>query len=148
MSADKPDKDKFDEIIERALRLPLEPVPAGFTERVVSRIEQARQKKILGRVVLQERLALAGCIALGTLTFILTAVFSGPVTTFLGNITVGLIEQKQVLLDEAPMAVWTFKNDWQLYLVSVTVFAFAVYSLVDLFAVNGKRKYLHIKNCY
>jgi len=148
MSTDRLDNDKFDGILQRALKSHSEPVPAYFTDRTVSRIKEAQQRKILARVVLQESLALAGCIILGAAAIISTVLFSDAVITSLRNIPLFLTEQKQALLDTAPEAIGIFRNEWRLYLVFTGVFAFAVYSLLDLSASNGVRKYLHIRNYY
>ena len=148
MSADRLDKDKFDKMLERALQSHSEPLPADFTERMLSRIKETQQQKILARVVLQERLALAGCIILGAATIISALLFSDTLTTSLSNIATGLIEQKQALYDDAPYAIATFIKEWPIYIVFAGVFAFVVYSLVDLLAANGERKYLRIRTGY
>ncbi len=75
MTADK--EDKFDEMLGRALRGSSEPVPAHFTDRMLRQIEEAEQQRILAQVVLQERLALAGCIALSIIAIVVAAVFPG-----------------------------------------------------------------------
>ncbi len=48
------------EMLGRTLRSFSPGVPADFTETMLRRIGQAEEQKILARVVLQERLALAG----------------------------------------------------------------------------------------
>ena len=84
MPVDK--EDKFDEILGRALRRSSEPVPADFTDRMLRQIEEAEQQKILAQVVLQERLALAGCIVLGITTIVVAAVFPGIATSSKGGL--------------------------------------------------------------
>ena len=123
MPVDK--KDKFDEMLGRALRGSSEPVQADFTDRMLRQIEEAEQQRILAQVVLQERLALAGCIALGIIAITVAAVFPGIATSF--------TKQMGDFIDKIPQAIEAVSNEWQLYMtVFVGVFGFAVYSLVDL----------------
>ena len=123
MSVDK--EDKFDEMLGRALRRSSEPVPADFTDRMLRQIRETEEQRILARVVLQERLALAGCIALGIIAIVVAAVFPGIATSF--------TKQMGSLSDKIPQAIEAISGKWQLYYtVFAGVFGFAVYSLLDL----------------
>jgi hypothetical protein len=51
----------FDRMLSQALQRHSESVPADFTALVLRRVEQTQEQRILARVVLQERLFLAGC---------------------------------------------------------------------------------------
>ncbi len=138
MSVDK--EDKFDEMLGRALRGSPEPPflpPAGgkgadFTDRMLRQIREAEEQRILARVVLQERLALAGCIVLGIIAIVVAVVFPGIATSFtkqIGGFSAGCL----TALDKIPQAIEAVSNEWQLYMtVFVGVFGFAVYSLLDL----------------
>ena len=138
MVTDKLNKDKFDEMLGRALQSHSEPVPAGFTERMLSRIEEAEQRRILARVVWQERLALAGCIVLGVLAIVAVAVFPDRIAGVLRSIASGFTEQGRALVDKMTPAVdieavsGEVSSKWQFYTVLALVFGFAVYSLVDM----------------
>ncbi|GAG10494.1 unnamed protein product, partial [marine sediment metagenome] len=90
VSADKlnKNKDKFDKTLRQALQLSSGPSPADFTERILRQIRQAEERRILARVVLQERLALAGCIVLGTLVIVMAAVLPGVAGSFTERIEV------------------------------------------------------------
>jgi hypothetical protein len=127
MSVDK--EDKFDEMLGRALRRSPEPVPADFTNRILRQIEKAEEQRILAQVVLQERLALAGCIALGITTIVAAVVFPGIATSF--------TKQMGGFIGKIPQAIEVVSNEWQLYLrqsymtVFAGVFGFAVYTLLD-----------------
>ena len=97
---------------------------ADFTNRILRQIEKAEQQRILAQVVLQERLALAGCIALGIIAIVVAAVFPGIATSF--------TKQIGSLSDKIPQAIEAVSNEWQLYMtVFVGVFGFAVYTLLD-----------------
>lgn len=123
MAADRL-KGQLDETLEQALKSHSEPVPADFTQSVLRQIREAEEQKILARVVLQERLALAGCIALGVIVIAVTAVLprvagslTAPVGTFIGTIS---------------QIIEAVSYNWQFYAVFVGAVAFAFYSLVDL----------------
>jgi len=122
MSADK--EKQFDEMLGRALQGHSEPVPADFTERMLRQIDSAEEQRILARVVLQERLSLAGCILLG-----ITAV---AVVMFFPGIAVSLTEQVRGFIGKVSVGIEAVRYDWQFYTVFVGLFGFAVYNLVDL----------------
>ena len=124
MSADKSNKEKFDEMLEQALQKHAEPVPADFAERVLRQVKEAEERRILARVVLQEKLALAGCILLGIGAIAAAMVFF----TLDGR----LIEQIRGLINRAPQTLQAVGYQWQLYAVFLGVLGLAVYSLVDL----------------
>jgi hypothetical protein len=123
MSADK--EKQFDEMLGRALQEHSEPVPADFTERMLSQIDSAEEQRILARVVLQERLSLEGCIVLGISVIAVVMFFPG--------IAVSLTEQIRGFIGKVTLGIEVVRYDWQFYTVFAGVFGFAVYSLVDLF---------------
>jgi hypothetical protein len=122
MSIDK--EKQFDEMLGRALRQHSEPVPADFTERMLRQIREAEEQRILARVVLQERLSLAGCIVLGIMAVVVVMFFPG--------IAVSLTEQARGFIGKVTRGIEVVRDDWQFYTVFVGMFGFAVYSLVDL----------------
>ena len=124
MSTNKLNNDEFDEMLGKALRQHSEPVSADFTERMSKQIREAEERKILARVILQERLALAGCIVLGVITVVIAAVFP--------NIAVSFTEQIGNLTDKISQIIETISNQWRFYAVLAGVFGFAVYCLADL----------------
>jgi len=123
MSADK--EKQFDEMLGRALQEHSEPVPADFTERMLRQINSAEEQRILARVVLQERLSLAGCIVLG--------IAAAAVVFFSPGIAVSLAEQIVGFIGKVTEGIEALRYDWQFYAVFTGVFGFAVYSLADLF---------------
>ncbi len=132
MLKNRPNEDKFDQKLGRALQKHSEPVPADFTERMLRRIEEAEQRQVLARVVLQERLALAGSIILGIAALVVVVFFPSTVTGFLGSIGGSFTEQSSALIGRIPQAIEAVRGQWQFYTVMGAVFGFAVYSLVDL----------------
>ncbi len=124
MSIDRLNEDKLDEILRRTLRAPLQPSPAGFTEKVLKQIRAAEEQRILAKVVWQERLALAGCIAVaiaGIAAAVTFAIIDG-----------GFTPTVQLLIYRISQTIQTFSSQWQLYTVFAGVFVFAGYGLIDL----------------
>ena len=134
MVAGKLNGDKFDEMLGQSLRRHSEPVPAGFTERMLSQIEEAEQQEILARVIWQERLALAGCLVFGALAAIGITVFPGRVAGVLRGIATGFTERGRAVVDGIgqTISIETVRSEWQLYAILALVLGFAVYSLVDV----------------
>ncbi|MBA7626685.1 hypothetical protein ES703_34140 [subsurface metagenome] len=132
MLKNRPNEDKFDQMLGRALQRHSEPVPADFTERMLRRIEEAEERQVLARVVLQERLALAGSIILGIAAIVVVVFFPGRVTGIFGNIAESFTQQGSALIGGIPQAIEAVCGEWQFYTVVGAVFGFAVYSLVDL----------------
>lgn len=101
-----------------------EPVPDDFAVKMLRRISQAEERRILARVILQERLALAGCIALGAAVIVLAVAYPG--------IANALTEQVVNLGDKFAKAISATRLDWQILVLFVGVFGFAAYGLWDL----------------
>lgn len=131
--------DKFDKMLGRALRSSSPGVPADFTETMLRRIRQAEEQKILARVVLQERLALAGCIVFGAAAIVAVAAFPGAIAAVFQNIAGSFTERGGALVDRIPQTIETVQGQWQLYMVLAAMAGFAVYSLADLLAGDRLR---------
>jgi len=56
--------DNFDGLLVDALRKHTEPVRPGFTDNILKKVDKIEQQKLLAKIVMQERIALAGCITL------------------------------------------------------------------------------------
>lgn len=135
MLADRLNKDnKFDEMLGRTLRSSSQAVPADFTRKMLSQIRQAEEQKILARVVLQERLALAGCFALGAAAIISIAIFPDTITAAYNSIVRSFTSQSSSVVSRIPQSINTVRDQWQLYTVLAAMAGFAVYSLLDLMA--------------
>jgi len=133
MLADRINKDdKFDEMLGRTLRSSSQAVPADFTQRMLKQIRQAEEQKILARVVLQERLALAGCFALGAAAIIAMAVFSDTITAVFHSIVGSYTTQSTTIVSRILGSINTVRDQWQLCIFLASMAGFAVYSLVDL----------------
>jgi len=133
MLADRLNKDdRFDEMLGRTLHSSSPSVPTDFTERMLGRIRQVEEQKILARVILQERLALAGCIVFSAAAIVAAAAFPGAIAAVFQSIAGSFTERGGALVDRIPQTIETVRGQWQLYTVLAAVAGFAVYSLVDL----------------
>ena len=74
MSENKLDE-QLDEILRQSLREYSVAVPDDFTAKISKQIREEHQRRILAKVVLQERLALAGCIILGVIAVVFAVIF-------------------------------------------------------------------------
>ena len=131
--------DNFGEMLGRTLRSSSEPVPADFTDRMLRRTRQAEEKKILARVVLQERLALAGCIALGLAAVFAVVAFPETLAEVFQAVAGNVIERGSALVDRIPNTIETVRGQWQFYMVLAGALGFAVYSLLDFLLGNKLR---------
>jgi hypothetical protein len=127
-------KDSFDQMLKCALQKHAEAVPADFTNNVLRQIRQAQQQKILARVILQERLALAACIMFGGITITIAAVFPDTVVAVFRGIAINLTEQGEALIDKVPQAIKAVSGQWQFYTIITGSLAIAIFSIVELFA--------------
>ncbi len=132
--AGKLNEDKFDEMLGQSLRRHSEPVPAEFTERMLTQVKEAEQRQILARVVLQERLSLAGCIVFSVLAAVGITVFPGRIAGILRSIAAGFTERGGAYIDGIgqSISVETIRSEWQLYIILALVLGFAVYCVADM----------------
>jgi len=134
MVADKLNEDRFDEMLGQSLRRHSEPVPADFTDKMLRQIKEAGEQEILARVVLQERLSLAGCIVFGVLAAFGVTVFPGRVGGILRGVADGLKERGGALVDGIGQSIpmETIRSEWQLYIILALVLVLAVCIFVDM----------------
>ncbi|UCC98790.1 MAG: hypothetical protein JSW66_02630 [Phycisphaerales bacterium] len=125
-------ENSFDEMLGRALRASSEPVPADFTPKTIRQIRQAEQRRILARVVLQERLALAGCIALLAAAALVPMLLTDALAGVLQGTAAGFTDQGRVFVDKIPQTLQALLARWQLCAVMAAVIGLAGYSLADL----------------
>jgi len=135
MSADK--EEKFDKMLYQALKRHSEPVPTDFTDRMLRRIREAEERRILARVVMEERFALAGCIVLGIMTVVVVSAFPSVAISFkewFGRLTIlsGVEGLAGTFIDKITRTIEAVRYDWQLYTVIAGVFGFVICSLADL----------------
>ncbi len=123
----------LDRILGRSLRSFSQPVPADFTARILARARESQERRILARVVLQQRLALAGCIGLVAVAVLAPMLLTDSIAGVLQGNAAGFAEQCRTFLDKLPTAVEAVWGQWQRYTVLGAVFGFAAYCLASLF---------------
>jgi hypothetical protein len=129
-------KDRIDfepDGLTRALQRHREPVPADFTDKVLGKLRQTQGQKILARVVLQERLALAGCVIFSCIAIWATTVFPEITEVIFRSIAKIVTLQGEALADRISQTIIGFSADWQTYTILVLALGFAVYNIIELF---------------
>jgi len=126
MSANKSNKEKLDEMLRRALPRHTEPVPAHFTHKLLTQLRETEERRILARVILEERLSIAGCVAVATIAIVAALVFPSIAESFTNQIEAFVYKMSE--------AVEAVSRQWLFHTAFAGALAFAVYSLVDLLA--------------
>ena len=136
-------EDSFDKMLKGALRAYTEPVPSDFADKVLKQARALDEQKILAKVVLQERLALAVCIlipgAAAAAVFaypqILTTAWAGLKSMFSGIPQIpaatwaGL---KSIFYGIAKQVALRPHYGWQFGAILVAAIGFAGYRVFDL----------------
>ena len=104
-------------------------MPANFTNRVLKQLREAEEQRILARVVLEERLALAGCIVL--------VIIAITATVVLPSIADSLTQQVEGFVDKISKAIETISWELNFYTIFMGAFGFAVYYLAYLLTGDG-----------
>ena len=132
MAANRLNEDNFDKMLGRALCSISQPVPGNFTEKTLKRLRESEQRRLLARVVLQERLALAGCLALAAALCMVVVLYPDVIleafVVFTGRVTM----RGRLFVETVPQTIETVCGQWRLYAVLTGVFGFAMYSLGGL----------------
>ena len=124
--------DKFGKMLTNALHEHKEPLRPGFTDKVLTKIDAMENARILKGIVLRERLALAGCIAI-------FLAMIGCILTYSKVITANLSQLAQGLNTAIGQAGTGVQQNWQISLVAVGVIVFMVYGSYDLFFAKNTR---------
>jgi hypothetical protein len=122
--------DKFDKMLRGALRARSQPVRSDFADKVLKQVQTLDEQKILAKVILQERLALAVCI-------IVPVVAAAAIFAYPQILATGWIGLKSMFYSVAKQIALMPKCNWQFWAVIVAAIGFAGYSVFDLlFADN------------
>jgi len=128
---DEPNEHSFDRILVRALKQHSETIPGDFTTNVQMRIRKAQEQRILARVIWQERLTLAGSIALAGAVIFVGVAFRESLTKTHRNIVDSFTMDSQAAVGKMLQIVDTISGDWQQYAILAVISMFALYSLAD-----------------
>lgn len=120
--------DNFDGLLADALKKHTEPIRPGFTGNILKKVEKIEQQKLLAKIVMQERIALAGCV---TLTISLLSVL-----IFFGN-------DFAIILTKALQNIHNTSipsPNWEMILVVSLTIASVLYAFSDI--LNTKQRLL------
>ncbi len=127
MAANRMD-DNFDKALGKALKSHTGSVPYNFTERILEQIRREQERKVLARVVLQERLALAGCLVLGVIMIIVWVTSA--------NVAADFTELTRTSINKVSETVTLIVSQWQSYIVFVVALGFVLYSFIRFHVVD------------
>jgi hypothetical protein len=126
MPADKFQNEKqFDRMLTDGLRRCEKTVSADFADRVLSSVQLQAQQKLLAKVVLQERLALAG--------WIITSIGAIAVIVFLQQITETLSGLTARLSSSIGQAIISGQLEWQPLMIFAIAAVVAACGILELF---------------
>jgi hypothetical protein len=117
-------EESFDKMLSRALQKHSEPVPADFSDRILRQIREVEEKRILARVIMEERLALAGCIVLGIITITSLLIFPG--------IAISVRDLLWNSIYKITLTTEVTRYRWHSYIAFAGVLGFVVYYFIDL----------------
>jgi len=132
MDANRLNEDNFDKMLGRGLRSVSQPVPGDFTEKTLLRLKESEQRRILARVVLQERLALAGCIALAAALCTVVALYPDVILEAFGAFTGRVTMRGRLFVETVPQTIEAVCGQWRFYAILVGGAGLGVYSLAAL----------------
>ncbi len=126
MSADKQQyENDFDKMLKGALRTRSGHVPGEFADNVLRRAQVLDEQKILAKVILQERLALAMCITIALAAIAAVVAYSQTLPTAWTGL-------KSLFYGIAKQIALMPQYDGLFGIVTAGVIGFAVYSFFNL----------------
>ena len=126
MPADRSQNEKqFDRMLTDGLRRCEKTVSADFADKVLSSVQLRAQQKLLAKVILQERLALAGCI-MASIGAIAVIVFLQQITEMLSGLTARLS-------GSIAQAIISGQFEWQPMMILTIAAAVAACGISELF---------------
>ena len=122
-------EDTFGRQIKNSLRAHKEPVPKDFADNVLKRLRVREQQKLLAKVILQERLALAGCI--------MVPILAAALIPILGERGMAFSAYSQNLYKNAAETVLGMGDKVGLWAFVMTAGAFVIYNVFDQFLTDS-----------
>lgn len=114
------------------MRSSSEAVPADFTRKMILRIRQSEERKVLACVVLQERLALAGCIALVVAVLIVGLVLPDAAAESLYHAAAAFTQRGLTFVEGIPQTMEAIREQVRFCLAMAVAIGFTVYSFAAL----------------
>lgn len=121
--------EKFDNKLRNELSKHTEVIPDDFKHQMLDRIEQAENKRVLNRIIWQERLPLIGYMLIGVIAITVTLIFPDGIDFLMetfGGCIVGISK-----IVKADYQQW---YPWGIYSAAL---GFVVYCFVDLFVSDS-----------
>lgn len=131
MSASRSDDSPFDRMLAGALKKHREPVPADFTARVLQQIELADERRLLSRIVWQERMALAACVAVALGVVVVAGAFPGAAEWLFQHAIGAVTQQGTDVFGSVLQKAEALKLGSGFWLALIPVGAFALYAILD-----------------
>jgi cytochrome b len=125
----KKNGDRFDRLLKDALKQYRQPVPAGFPQQMLSRLQQFEQQEVLRKVVRQERALLAAFVLLPIAGVILVLVFPNLLL-----VPTQLLEMLYLLAKETAA---NMIQQWQLWIGYAMAAAAAVYGIYEVLLTDN-----------
>jgi hypothetical protein len=122
---------QFDKMLRQALKKHSEPVPADFTTRMMSNVEETSRQKMLAAVILRERLAIAACITVAVLTAVVAIGFPGVAAGVFDRVAAGLVDQSRAFIEGLPTTAKAVSGAWRFVAAIAAVVGFCIYGLID-----------------
>ncbi len=118
--------DNLGALLAGALQKHTEPARPGFTDKILKQVDVLEQQKLLAKIIMQERLALAGCVTLA-ISFVSILFFFGK--DFARILTKALQTAQNTTLPSP---------DWELILVVSVTIVSVIYAFAD--SLNIKQR--------
>ena len=111
--------DNLDSLLADALQKHTEPVRPGFTDKIMNQVNILEQQQLLAKIVMQERLALAGCATL-VISFVSILFFFGK---DFAKIFINALQTARSTTLPSP--------NWEMILILVVTIASVLYAFSD-----------------
>jgi hypothetical protein len=121
----KKNGDRFDKLLKSALKQYRQPVPAGFPQRMLDKLEQLEQQKAIRKVVRQERALLAACILLPVGVIAIMLAFPDLLL-----VPSRLLETLYLLASQTAASMAQQWRLWTGYAIVAAVMMYAVYEVL------------------
>ena len=121
--------DKFDGLLSKRLKQKKIYVRPDFSGDVMRKLQILEERRLLAKVVLQERLALAGCIVLAAAVLFLVIVFSSDLV---GGMSTAFSSAREFSGYAGTGLVESIKTQWELWVTSIAAIMLAGYGFYNV----------------
>ena len=122
-------EDKFDGLLSKRLKQKKISVRPGFSGEVVRKLQIMEERRLLAKVVLQERLALAGCIVLTAAVLFIVIAFGSDLV---GGMSAVFSSAREFSGYAGTGLVESIKTQWELWVTSIAAIMLAGYGFYNV----------------